>query len=608
MLTGREVHKFGGTSVSDLETLISIVAALEQPLIVVSAFSTVTDGLLKCIDGALAGDYTQELERLCVLHREMLEKTPSAHSARESTEENLSDLRKLLEGIRLLGECSARSRDNVISFGERMSSAIVAAALRAHWIDSRELIRTDEQFGAAQVDWKTSGELCKRSDLQIKGPAVVLVGGFVARSASGATTTLGRSGSDFTATILASLTLAKKVVIWTDVAGVFSADPRAVPEAFTLPEISYREASEMAFFGSKVLFSRMVYPCETKGIPIEVRKTSLADDSLFTLISAKSSLTLAISCVKDVAVIVVSGAGMKGRMGTASSVFASLRDANASAIMIAQASSEQEMCCVIEASTAEAVVEKLNLYFRNEIQLGIINEVSCRKSFSVINIVLGKSMQERPGVAAAMFSACAAACVNVVAVAQPGSEMSVSLVVKNSDSQKAMQAIHSALAPSRNSLRLLRSVSVVLLGYTGLVGSEVDRILIRMRPFWAESIATDVQVVCRANSKTLKFANGDEIDSSLETLLMELKQRNFSNVCIIDVTASMQVSEKYPTFLKAGYSVVAANKKASSGPLELFDGLDSYRLTGEYRYEASVMAGLPVLSTLPCKKPCESIR
>jgi aspartokinase/homoserine dehydrogenase 1 len=421
-----EVHKFGGTSVSEWRSLVALAKNFRNPsIIVVSAFSGITDKLLESIEHArgVVGKQNR-LPEVLKLHHEKLDEMEAAglRGNRKRCEELLHTCEAMLRGVALVcgkDQESAGSwheqgvptpvhentRDSIVAFGELLSASIISFALNCEMIDSRTLIRTDDTFGNANVDFATTAKLCEQA--RLTSFSLVVVPGFIASTANGLTSVLGRGGSDYTATILGASVRATKVVIWTDVHGVYSADPRLVKRGtYSLPQISFRESKEMAYFGSKVLFPKMVDCCERYNIPIEVRKTSLEPNTPFTLISQASTLQAAVSCIQMVAVIVLSGSGMKGVVGISAKVFLALKEAKASAIMICQASSEQELCIVVDQAVSAAAVASLDGQFAHELELKLIDKIEAKQGFSVVNLVLGASMQ-RPGIASRFFSAAA---------------------------------------------------------------------------------------------------------------------------------------------------------------------------------------------------------
>ncbi len=338
----------------------------------------------------------------------------------------------------------------------------------------------------------------------------------------------------------------------------------------------------MAYFGSKVLFPKMVDCCERYNIPIEVRRTCLEPNTPFTLISQDSTLQAAVSCIQMVAVIVLSGSGMKGVVGISAKVFLALKEARASAIMICQASSEQELCVVVDQAVSAAAVAALDGQFAHELELKLIDKIEAKQGFSVVNLVLGASMQ-RPGIASRFFSAAANVNVNLVAIAQPASEMGLSVVVKGPDAPRCMQAFHDVVAANRN------RIPVVLLG-TGTVGSKVLQLL---------QARDDVEIVCTCTSSAVTWYDERRTEPfhDLEALLQVLSARLYQRLHFIDCTASKCVTAMYPRLLEAGV-LCTANKQGNSGPLDAYDKLLPHITSGRLRFEATVMAGLPVIGTL----------
>lgn len=592
---------------SDWRTLVAVAKTFQHPaIIVVSAFSGVTDKLLESIDHARGvRGKADRFPEVLALHHQKLDEMEAAglHGNRVRCEELLSACGAMLRGVSLVSgkqeaaapDCwSPRSlgvptpvhentRDSIVAFGELMSASIISFALNCDMIDSRALIRTDDTFGNANVDFAATAKLCERA--QLSAHRLVVVPGFIASTANGLTSVLGRGGSDYSATILGASVRATKVVIWTDVYGVYSADPRLVKRGtFSLPKISFRESKEMAYFGSKVLFPKMVDCCERFNIPIEVRKTCLESDAPFTLISTESTLQAAVSCIQTVAIIVLSGSGMKGVVGISAKVFLALKEAKASAIMICQASSEQELCVVVDMSVSGAAVAALNSQFEHELALELIDKVEAKHGFSVVNLVLGTAMQ-KPGIASRFFSAAANVNVNLVAIAQPASEMGVSVVVKTSEASRCMQAFHDVVAMARN------RIPVVLLGI-GNVGSRVLAMLQKRE---------DVLVVCACSSKSVTWFDQSpavtEPFTDYHNLLETIAAKMYQRLHFVDCTASKIVTELYPRLLEMGV-LCTANKQGGSGPLAFYDQLSVHIASGRLRFEATVMAGLPVISTL----------
>ena len=578
-----EVHKFGGTSVSDWKSLVALVKSFTQPsIVVVSAFSGVTDMLLESIEAARGVSSKRDrFPEILALHTSKLDEMERAglHGNRSRATELLASCQAMLRGVAMLcGEAQPargfspslllhdNTRDSIAAFGELLSASIISFALECDMIDSRLLIRTDDTFGNANVDFAATKALCEAAHLT--SHRLVVVPGFIASTASGLTSVLGRGGSDYTATILGASIQASRCVIWTDVFGVYSADPRLVRTgAYTLPKISFRESKEMAFFGSKVLFSKMIDPCEKLNIPIEVRKTCTDPNAPFTLISATSDLKAALSCIPKVSIIVLSGSGMKGVVGMAAKLFLALKDAKASAIMIAQASSEQELCVVIDQTAVEAAVGALNRVFAHELTLEVIDTIYAKQNYSVVNLVLGATLQV-PGVASRFFSAAASIGVNIVSIAQPASEMGLSVVVKESEASRLMQAFHDVILDKKPRLR------VVLFG-VGNVGSRLMQLL--------EKLHDRVELIASCSSKTVTLTAGGEVvpvdgpEAALTVLMPLLKHGG--PVYFIDCTASSALTTLYPRLLQLG-TLITANKQGGSSPLSFYDQLEPHIATG----------------------------
>ncbi|MDX1547860.1 MAG: aspartate kinase, partial [Rhodothermales bacterium] len=430
------VFKFGGTSVATAERVRRVVAlvrrepATARRVVVVSAFGGVTDALLAAIDEALArsGSHRDALGALRQRHADAL-----ADLADEAEHEALrrrlgaywQDLGELLDGVFLLRECTPRTRDAIVATGERVAAPLVAAAFRAAGteavaVDATELIRTDGTFGEANVRFEATRRRVRERLGGLPAGAIAVVTGFIAATDRGVVTTLGRSGSDYTATLLAAALDAERAVIWTDVDGVLSADPRVVPEAYPLRRLSYREAAEMAYFGAKVLHPRTMRPVQERGIPLLIKNT-LNPDAPGTLISTETDAAdlrvKAVSTVRGVAVVMIEGAGMLGVPGIAARTFGALAARGINVLLIAQASSEQSICLVVREREAETAVEALEEAFELELTRGDVSRVEHDVGCAVVAAV-GDHMRERPGLAGRMFATLGRSGVNVLAIAQ----------------------------------------------------------------------------------------------------------------------------------------------------------------------------------------------
>ena len=618
-----QVFKFGGTSVGSAERIrhaVSLVCAVEsnvQPVVVVSALGGVTDRLLEAIDaGVGSSDKHQEVvEDLRARHAEVAEALAAEAdlSALTAHLDGLwSRLTDWLHGISLLGECSDRSKDAIVSLGELASAPLVAAGFRgvgrrSRAVDARDLICTDETFGEAKVDFDESTRRIVAALRNGTAGEIAVVTGYIARSADGHTTTLGRSGSDYTATILGRALRAERVVIWTDVDGVLSADPRDVPEAFPLSRLSYTEAAEMAYFGARVLHPRTMRPVQEGRIPLFI-KNSLNPKAAGTLISSNSYKVdlrvKAISTIRSVSVVMIEGGGMLGVPGVAARVFVSLAARNVNVLMIAQASSEQSICLVVRGNDAANAVKTLTAEFAAELSRGDVSSIFSVRDCAVVSAV-GDHMRLHPGLAGRMFATLGRSRVNVLSIAQGAAETNISAVVRDDEVRRAVRALHETFPLAR-----LRA-HVCLLG-PGRVGSKLLQLMGEQHENLLETVRMNLRLVGVANSDRMIWdADGIDTHGALEALKRgrpanldwladQLGASRLERLIVVDTTASAQVAACYPDLLEMGMGIVTANKLANTREWSFYERLQTiaYRREVAYRYETTIGAGLPVLSTL----------
>lgn len=620
MPSSPHVSKFGGTSVATPERirrvveLVTATPAEGRTVVVVSALGGTTDDLLAALDAALARDgHEAAVAAIRQRHEaaaDALASPDDRAALQETLDARLGELRELLDGVSLLREATDRTRDAVLATGERLSAPIVAAAFRAAGhaavpLDAARLIRTDGRFGSATVDHATTRRLAQAAVGDLPSDAVAVVTGFIGSTATGVTTTLGRSGSDYTATILAAALDAAECVIWTDVAGVYTADPRLVPEAVPLPRLSYREAAELAYFGAQVLHPRTMLPAERAGIPILIKST-LDPDEPGTLISDETdALDLrvkAISSVRDVAIVMVEGGGIQAVLGVGARLFEALSGAGVNVRMTSQASSEQSVCFVVDGDHAEDAVAALQEAFAVELDRGDLRQIYAIPGCAVVSAV-GEGMRHQPGLAGRLFATLGRAGVNVLAIAQGAAETNISLVVRQEDVRAALQALHEAFP-----LRRAR-VHVVVIG-TGTVGRKLVEILGEHAPILMEQDRIHMRLVGLANSRTMAWdeaglplsvevldgAEPADLDALDEKLLAGGLERRI----VVDATASEAVARRYVTWLENGVGVVTPNKKANTLDMAYYRQLREAagRREVSYHYETTVMAGLPVVFTV----------
>ena len=455
-----KVMKFGGSSVKDAEkirnvaTIIKTEAGKTDVAVVLSAMKGITDGLIRCADLAEKGDeeYLKTVREIAnreqTTFKELIGNGVETE-AYESLDRMLTELQEILLGVRMVKECSKRSMDLIVSFGERMNNTVMAAYLRstgfdAEFIDTREIILTDSNYGAARVDYNESYKRIRTRLKEAKGVAIIT--GFIGANEDGVTTTLGRNGSDFTASIIAGASGAEACEIWTDVDGVLSADPRVVNNAFVIPEVSYQEAMELSYFGAEVIHPYTMIPAVDKEIPILIKNTlnpSAPGTVIARDITKHQRPVTGIASIKDIALINVEGSGMIGTPGMASRVFAAMADAGINVIMISQASSEHSICLVFREAQAEKALAALNRELEEPIRNKRVGNIVVRKDLEIISVI-GENMIGTPGIAGKIFSALGESGISIQAIAQGSSERNISFVVDRKDRDKALNTVHDA--------------------------------------------------------------------------------------------------------------------------------------------------------------------
>ncbi|MFN3598071.1 MAG: aspartate kinase, partial [Rubricoccaceae bacterium] len=462
------VAKFGGTSVGTparVREAVALAAAVPperyRRVVVSSAFGGVTDRLLDAVAAAVARDgrHGAVLSEIRARHAEALEALAPA-AEREALTARLTalfdEVAELLQGVYLLRECTPRFQDAIVSAGERAAVPLVAAAFRAAGhdavaLDATAFVRTDDGFGEAAVDFDATGPLVREALAAVPPGAFAVVTGFVAATAEGVTTTLGRSGSDYTATILAGALAAEECVIWTDVDGVLSADPRLVPDAFTLPRLAYAEAAELAHFGAKVLHPRTMRPLQRTGIPLRIRNTMNPAHPGTTIGPERSDAARgikAVTAVRGAALVHVRGGGTHPVAALAARALAALAEAGLEVLMIAQASSEGSLCLAVRAAAAAEATARLRRALARELERGDVLAVEAEPGQAVVAAV-GDFLTDAPGTAGRMFATLGRAHVDVRALAHGTSEHTLSAVVADAAAPAAVRALHEAFARRR---------------------------------------------------------------------------------------------------------------------------------------------------------------
>jgi bifunctional aspartokinase / homoserine dehydrogenase 1 len=617
------VHKFGGSSVADaacFRRVADIIEASSNPreAVVLSACRGVTDALLALVSLAEKPDgyFPSAIEALKKRHVELARSLVSREACADyidQLERDCRDIAGMLQTVRLIRSSTYTMRDVISGYGEIWSTRLFAPFLRERgkikgdvlWIDAREVIIVEWGSLGPAVQWTVSKANLER--LVPPGFAGrLIVTGFVASTVKGNQTTLGRNGSDFSGSIFGALLSAEEIIIWTDVDGVLSADPRLVPNAQVIDQLSYNEAMELAYFGAKVIHPQTMEPAVARDIPIYIRNT-FAPQKRGTLICANpvSSLKVkGITTIDSVALVNLEGAGMIGVPGTAHRLFGALRDSGISVILISQGSSEHSICFAIPEVQAVRAEEAVRRAFDAELHDGQIQHVEVGLGMSILAVV-GDGMAGTHGVAAKVFNSLGDAAISIRAIAQGASERNISVVVDGKVGPKALRAVHAAFYLSPNTL----SVGLIGPGTVGRVllaqiATQIERLRALNLDIRVRGIASSKRMLLEETAVDLdnweqRLAEAG-VPLDLEKFADHVQADYVPHTVMIDCTASVEVSQHYVHWLTRGIHVVTPNKKANSGTLPYYRALqEAGRAAGtHYLYEATVGAGLPVIHTL----------
>lgn len=620
------VMKFGGTSVADaasIQSAAELASKQEEPLVVVtSAMGGVTDQLEKIAAFA-------RLRRKDHV-RQLLGEIREAHidAANGVDEDNgeltalldemFKELASLLLGVGLLQELSPRSKDLILSFGERLMAPILSAAIAkqgkpSEAVDARKIIRTDYRYGSASVIMDDSKDQTRRLLLPMCEEKIPVVTGFIGETEDGVTTTLGRGGSDYTASLIGAFLDAREIWLLSDVDGVMTADPKVVPEARVLECITYREAAEMAYFGSKVLHPSTIQPAVEKKIPIRALNAKRPDEK-GTLIHDKNGGTFdgvkTVTSISNLALVTIEGSGMQGIAGVGRRVFSSTHRIGVSVLIISQASSEHNISFVVAEADGERVVAELAREFEFELERKRVDKIYMQTSVGVLAII-GEGMKGTPGISQRLFTALGTSRINVLTIAQGSSELNLSVVVEQKDLKRAVGAVHTRFGLTRNT-------HLFLIG-KGLIGRTLVRQLLDSRKKLEEQHGILLQVIGICGREQLLMDPhglkeevleqvaeggdlielGGEVRPEDDEILERIAEQQRLDVVLVDVTAD-DTSLLHLGALQRGFHVVTANKIPLSSPLERYRALRREALTQgcSYHFETTFGAGLPVLHTL----------
>ncbi len=617
-----KVLKFGGTSVANdknIKLVSSIVNSTEdaQVVVVVSALGGVTDLLLEAANLA-----SQQKEK----YKEVLRQIEDRHlktikalipikeqsSVLGHVKKELNVLETLLDGAFLIGEITPKLSDKIVSYGELLSSYIISKffisqKLDAAHVDSRTLIKTNSDFGRAVINLDSTNSNCIAYFKETPAKITVL-GGFIASSENGDSTTLGRGGSDYTAAIIAGALNASVLEIWTDVSGMYTAHPKIVQQAKAIPHISYEEAMELSHFGAKVLYPPTIQPVLSKGIPIHIKNTFIPEEAgtkITKKTTQKGKTVRGITHIENIALLSLEGPGMVGIAGISKRFFEELSNAGISVVLITQASSEHSICVGIASEEALRAMEVVNLAFAYEISSEKIKAVVAENDLAIIALV-GDQMKSHQGLSGKMFSTLGKNNVNIRAIAQGASERNISAVIQKVDVKKALNTLHEAFFEEN-----IKQLNLFVMG-VGNVGSKFLNQIEKQSNYLKKNLKLNIRVIGISNSRTMVFDENGIALKAWETSLVEgekanretffktIKALNFRNSIFVDNTASAEVSETYKSYLSNSISVVTCNKIACSSAYENYSVLKNLARTynAPFLFETNVGAGLPILDTL----------
>ncbi len=614
------VLKFGGTSVGSATGLLHAKQVIESCsddiIVVVSALGGITDQLIKTSQTAASGNpaYEEQLKAITERHFRQAEETvvpDKLPEVKARLETMLGELSNIFKGVYLIKDLSAKTSDAIVSYGERLSSVIVSGTINGSVLyDSREFIKTRPYFHKHVVDFAETEKFILQKFASL--PHIAIVPGFISSDAvNGDVTNLGRGGSDYTASVLASVLNADTLEIWTDVDGFMTADPKIISNAYTIGHLTFVEAMELCNFGAKVIYPPTIFPAYHKNIPIKIKNT-FNPSAPGTYISRNpeegdhSRAIKGISSINDTCLITIQGLGMVGVIGVNYRIFKTLAKSGISVFLVSQAASENTTSIGVRNADADLAVEVLTEEFSQEIRMGEINRIKQERNLATVAIV-GENMKHTPGIAGKLFGTLGRNGINVIACAQGASETNISFVVSMDSLKKAMNVIHDSFFLSDY------QVLNLFLAGNGLVGSNLlDQIRLQQQKLMKEK-SLQIKVIGITNSKHFiidregldletcaeKLKNAATV-SSPETFRDEILSMNMFNSVFVDCTASAEVAGIYKSLLEHNVSVVAANKIAASSEYEKYRELkETARKRGvKYLFETNVGAGLPIINTI----------
>ena len=619
-----QVLKFGGSSVANAENINKVIAIVKEKvkqdktIVVVSALGGITDILLQCSQLAAGGNeaYKEKLHEAELRHLTTVKELISIlhQSAILSLVKTLcNEIEDICNGIFLLKELSERTKDRIVSYGEILSSKIIAAKLntddiQCEWVSAAALITTNTNFGAAAVDFAVTNK--KITDhFSTPGASLFIMPGFIASDANGISTTLGRGGSDYTAAIVAAALNVNVLEIWTDVSGMMTADPRLVTNVKIIPHISYQEAMELSHFGAKVIYPPTIQPVSSKGIPTWIKNTFAPQDNgtvIEKLSHSNGNSIRGISSINSIALLSLEGSGMVGIPGFSKRLFEALALKKINVILITQSSSEHSICVGIDEANADDAQKIIDESFAYEIETKKVDPIVVEKGLAIVALV-GDNMKSHPGISGKMFGNLGRNGVNVRAIAQGSSERNISAVVAAKDVKKAINVLHEEFFET-----VYKEINLFIAG-VGNVGGKLVAQILQQQPYLLQNLHLKINVVGLGNSKKMLFKDEgidlkhwrdlllkDGETMNMQQFIERIQSKNLRNAVFADVTASEMVAKCYEQLLQKSISVVACNKIACSSSYDYYKKLKnlSREFNAQFLFETNVGASLPIIGTL----------
>ena len=619
-----QVLKFGGSSVANAANINKVIAIIKEKLkedttiVVVSAFGGITDILLQCSQLAADGNeaYKEKLHEAELRHLATVKEliTITQQSAVLSLVKTLcNQMEDICTGIFLLRELSERTKDRMVSYGEILSSKIITAklntdALACEWVNAAELIITNTNYGAAAVEFAVTNKNIA-SYFAATTSSLFMMPGFIASDATGAGTTLGRGGSDYTAAIVAAATNATVLEIWTDVSGMMTADPRLVSNVKIISQISYQEAMELSHFGAKVIYPPTIQPVSSKGIPTWIKNTFAPQDNGTVIQNEsdnKGNSIRGISSISSIALLSLEGSGMVGIPGFSKRLFEALAVKKINVILITQSSSEHSICVGIDAAGVADAKKAIDEAFAYEIETKKVDPIIVEMDLAIVALV-GDNMKSHPGISGKMFGNLGRNGVNVRAIAQGSSERNISAVVSRQDVKKAINVLHEEFFET-----VYKEINLFVAG-VGNVGGKLVAQILQQQQYLLQNLHLKINIVGLGNSKKMLFKDegielkewkkllvdeGEAMD--MQQFINRIQSKNLRNSVFADVTANEMVATCYEALLQKSISVVACNKIACSSSYDYYKKLKnlSREFNAQFLFETNVGASLPIIGTL----------